>query len=63
MASTFSTIYNKLSKPLPLVPGEDQYEQTVGKAMNQMFASMATGATVSKTDVMAALTSAQGSIR
>ena len=34
-----------MSKPLPLVPAEDQFENTVGKAMNDMFAKIATGGT------------------
>lgn len=63
MSKTFSDIYNNRSQPLPLVPAEDQYEQTVGKAMNQMFASMASGTTITKQDVMTALETAQGTIR
>ena len=46
-AKTFADIYATMSKPLPLVPAEDQFESTVGKAMNQMFAKIATGGTVS----------------
>ena len=62
-AATFSDIYATKAKPLPLVPAEDQYEQTVGKAMNQMFASAATGKAVTKEDILAALQTAQSSIR
>lgn len=62
-AATFSTVYSERSKPLPLVPAEDQYEQTVGKAMNQMFASIATGKTVTRDEVVAALKTAESSIR
>lgn len=61
-AATFTDIYNKRSKPLPLVPAEDQYESTVGKAMNAMFASIATGGTVSAADVKAALQTAQDQV-
>ena len=46
-AKTFAEIYANKSKPLPLVPAEDQFESTVGKAMNQMFAKIASGGTVS----------------
>ncbi|MFI5086262.1 MAG: ABC transporter substrate-binding protein, partial [Actinomycetales bacterium] len=42
-AKTFADIYANKSKPLPLVPAEDQFESTVGKAMNQMFAKIASG--------------------
>ncbi|ALE04439.1 sugar-binding protein (plasmid) [Arthrobacter sp. ERGS1:01] len=58
-AKTFADIYANKSKPLPLVAAEDQFESTVGKAMNQMFATIASGGTVSKADVKAALTTAQ----
>lgn len=61
-AATFTDIYNKRAKPLPLVPAEDQYESTVGKAMNAMFASIATGGTVSPADVKAALQTAQDQV-
>jgi multiple sugar transport system substrate-binding protein len=58
-AATFTEIYNTRSKPLPLVPAEDQFETTVGQAMNKMFATIATGGTVSRDDVMAAMKTAQ----
>ncbi|MDR2929902.1 MAG: sugar ABC transporter substrate-binding protein [Propionibacteriaceae bacterium] len=61
-SATFLDIYRTKAAPLPLVPGEDQFEQAVGKAMNQMFASVATGSTVTKDDVMEALTTAEGTI-
>ena len=51
-----------MSKPLPLVPGEDQFESTVGKAMNSMFAKIATGGSVSADDVKAALKDAQDQV-
>ena len=42
-AETFQDDLQHQSKPLPLVPAEDQFESTVGKAMNAMFAKIATG--------------------
>ncbi|WP_288025751.1 sugar ABC transporter substrate-binding protein [Arthrobacter sp.] len=62
LAKTFEDIYANKSKPLPLVPAEDQFESTVGKAMNQMFAKVASGGTVSKADIKAALTTAQQAV-
>ncbi|RAN76125.1 sugar-binding protein [Bacillus sp. SRB_336] len=62
LAKTFEDIYANKSKPLPLVAAEDQFESTVGKAMNQMFAKVASGGTVSKADIKAALTTAQQAV-
>jgi len=59
---TFLTIYNTMAKPLPLVPAEDQFESTVGKAMNSMFAKIATGSTVSTSDIKSALQTAQDQV-
>ncbi|WP_405061850.1 sugar ABC transporter substrate-binding protein [Kribbella sp. NBC_01505] len=61
-AATFQDIYNTKSKPLPLVPAEDQFESTVGKAMNGLFAKIATGGTVSADDVKAALKTAEDQV-
>ncbi len=61
-AKTFQNIYSTMSKPLPLVPAEDQFESTVGKAMNSLFAKIATGGTVSADDVKAALKDAQDQV-
>ncbi|ADB34909.1 extracellular solute-binding protein family 1 [Kribbella flavida DSM 17836] len=61
-AAIFSDIYNTKSKPLPLVPAEDQYESTVGKAMNAMFAKIATGGTVTADEVKAALKTAEDQV-
>ncbi|MEW1808625.1 sugar ABC transporter substrate-binding protein [Pseudarthrobacter sp. NPDC080039] len=58
-AKTFATIYATQSKPLPLVASEDQFESTVGKAMNQMFSKIASGGTVSTSDIHSALDTAQ----
>ncbi len=41
---------------------EDQFESTVGKAMNSMFAKIATGGTVSADDVKSALNDAQDQV-
>ncbi|VEI03617.1 Maltose-binding periplasmic proteins/domains [Acidipropionibacterium jensenii] len=60
---TFTEIYNTRSKPLPLVANEDQFESSVGKAMNNLFAKAATGTKVAATDVSAVLKTAQESIR
>ncbi|WIE74755.1 sugar ABC transporter substrate-binding protein [Curtobacterium sp. MCSS17_007] len=59
---TFLDIYNNKAKPLPLVPAEDQFESTVGKAMNDMFAKIATGSTVSESDIKSALQTAQDQV-
>jgi multiple sugar transport system substrate-binding protein len=61
-AKTFSDIYNNMAQPLPLVPAEDQFESTVGKAMNALFATIATGGTVSTSDIKAALQTAQDQV-
>jgi multiple sugar transport system substrate-binding protein len=58
-AKTFADIYATKSKPLPLVPAEDQFESTVGKAMNQMFAKIASGGTVSTDDIRTAMKTAE----
>lgn len=61
--ATFEKVYNEQAKPLPTYPAEDQFEMTVGRAMNSMFATIATGGTVSRADVETALQTAQDSIR
>jgi len=45
--------------PLAVVPAEDQFESTVGQAMNDMFARIATGTVLTSDDVKTALASAQ----
>lgn len=62
LAKTFSDIYENKSAPLPLVAAEDQFESTVGKAMNQMFATIASGGTVTKEDIKKALETAQQAV-
>jgi multiple sugar transport system substrate-binding protein len=61
-AAIFQDIYNTTSKPLPLVPAEDQFESTVGKAMNGMFAKIATGGTVTADEVKTALKTAEDQV-
>lgn len=61
-AKTFLEIYNTRSKPLPLVPSEYDFEATVGKAMNDLFATIATGGTVSRSDVANALKTAEDQV-
>ncbi|MCC2322367.1 ABC transporter substrate-binding protein [Cellulomonas xiejunii] len=63
LAETFTQIYNERSAPLPLVPAEDQFETTVGQAMNKMFATIATGGTVSAEDVREAMQTAQDQVQ
>src|SRR5699024_8053745 len=62
-AEMFMEIYAERSEPLPLVPWEDQVETTVGQAMNGMFATIATGGTVTRKDVLTAMQTAEDSIR
>ena len=63
LAETFTQIYNERSAPLPLVPAEDQFETTVGQAMNRMFATIATGGTVTEDDVREAMQTAQDQVQ
>ncbi|MBO3089810.1 ABC transporter substrate-binding protein [Cellulomonas dongxiuzhuiae] len=63
LAETFTQIYNERSAPLPLVPAEDQFETTVGQAMNTMFATIATGGTVTADDVREAMQTAQDQVQ
>jgi multiple sugar transport system substrate-binding protein len=63
VAKTFQDVYNNKSKPLPLVPAEDQFESTVGKSINKMFAHIASGKTVSKKQIRTALGSAEKQVK
>lgn len=63
LAKSFEDIYNNKSEPLPLVPAEDQFESTVGKSMNKMFANIASGDTVSKKDIHKALASDEQQVK
>lgn len=62
-AEMFMEVYGERAEPLPLVPWEDQFETSVGQAMNNMFATIATGGKVTRDDVMTAMQTAQDSIR
>ena len=62
-ADMFMEIYGERAEPLPLVPWEDQFETSVGQAMNTMFATIATGGTVTREDVRTAMQTAPDSIR
>ncbi len=62
-ADMFMEVYADRAAPLPLVPWEDQFESTVGQAMNAMFATIATGGKVTREDVLTAMQTAQDSIR
>ena len=60
--STFQNIYNTKSQPYPLVASEGAFEQNVGTAINNLFATIATGGTVTAADVKAALQTAQDKV-
>ncbi|WP_152354058.1 ABC transporter substrate-binding protein [Brachybacterium subflavum] len=62
-ADMFMEVYSERAEPLPLVAWEDQFETSVGQAMNDMFAKIATGGKVTADDVRTALKTAQDSIR
>ncbi|MGP5052062.1 ABC transporter substrate-binding protein [Brachybacterium alimentarium] len=62
-ADMFMEVYGERAEPLPLVPWEDQFETSVGQAMNDMFATIATGGKVTRDDVVTAMQTAQDSIR
>jgi len=59
LAKTFQDIYNDASAPYPLVPLEGAFETNVGNAVNNLFATIATGGTVSSSDVKKALQTAE----
>lgn len=56
------TVYETRSKPMPLVASEDQFESTVGKAMIAMFTKIATGSTLTESDIRAGLQQAQSQV-
>lgn len=58
-AMVLGDVFDNHAKALPVVPAEAAFETAVGKAMNQMFATAATGGTVTADDVRSALTTAQ----
>jgi multiple sugar transport system substrate-binding protein len=57
--ATFTKIYDTQSAPYPLVASEGAFEQNVGTALNSLFATVATGGTVTAADVKKALQTAQ----
>lgn len=61
-AKTFTEIFNTMSVPSPQVPNTDQFERLVGTAMTQMFAAIATGATLTEDDIREALQAAQSQV-
>ena len=60
--SVFSKVYDTEAAPYPLVSTEGAFEQNVGTALNGLFATVATGGTVTAADVKAALQSAQDKV-
>lgn len=63
IAKEFQDIYTHRSKPLPLVPAEDQFESTVGKSVNKMFADIASGKDVSKQQIRDKLASNEKQVK
>ena len=59
---TFQNIYNTKSQPYPLVASEGAFEQNVGTAINNLFATIATGGHVTAADVKAALQTAEDKV-
>jgi multiple sugar transport system substrate-binding protein len=57
--TTFRTILNSTAAPMPPVPQESQFETAVGTAIIHLYASAATGKTVTNTMIAQALTLAQ----
>ncbi|GAA3757921.1 sugar ABC transporter substrate-binding protein [Microbacterium kribbense] len=58
-AAAFMDAYQNHSKPLPQVASEANFESTIGKGLSNLFAQIATGKTVSATDISTMLKSAQ----
>jgi ABC-type sugar transport system, periplasmic component len=61
-AKVFLDAYNNQSKPLPQVSTEGDFENTIGKALSNMFAKIASGGTVSDADIKSALQDAQSQV-
>lgn len=62
-AKTFMEIYANRAKPLPQVSWEGNFESTVGKMLNDMFAKIATGSTVTSSYVESALKTAEQQVQ
>jgi len=58
-AKVFMDAYQNRSKPLPQVASEGDFESTIGKGINNLFAQIATGKTVTDADISAMLDTAQ----
>jgi multiple sugar transport system substrate-binding protein len=57
--AVFSKVYDTQAAPYPLVKSEGAFEQNVGAAVSGLFATIATGGTVTAADVKTALQTAQ----
>ncbi|HEY4460358.1 MAG TPA: sugar ABC transporter substrate-binding protein, partial [Pseudonocardiaceae bacterium] len=55
----FIDVLRDSSAPMPMVTNESQFETTVGAALKDLVAQLASGKTISTNDVKAALTAAQ----
>jgi multiple sugar transport system substrate-binding protein len=55
----FKSVLNSSAAPLPAVASESQFETLVGTAVNKLFASAASGSTVTSDQVASALQAAQ----
>lgn len=58
-AKVFMDAYQNRSKPLPQVASEGNFESTIGKGISGLFAKIATGSTVSESDIATMLDQAQ----
>ncbi|QAY61685.1 sugar ABC transporter substrate-binding protein [Microbacterium protaetiae] len=58
-AKVFMDAYQNRSKPLPQVASEGDFESTVGKGINNLFAQIATGKNVTDADISSMLDTAQ----
>lgn len=59
----FSDVLAHYSEPAPMIPTEAHFETTVGSAMRDLFAEIATGRQVTTDDVRAALADAEQKMR
>lgn len=59
----FSDVLANYSEPAPMIPTEAHFETTVGSAMRDLFAEIATGRQVTTDDVRAALADAEQKMR
>ncbi|MDI2028069.1 sugar ABC transporter substrate-binding protein [Saccharopolyspora sp. TS4A08] len=59
----FSDVLANYSEPAPMIPTEAHFETTVGSAMRDLFAEIATGREVTTEDVRAALADAEQKMR